>query len=175
MSLKSLCKYVVIIASVFIIEACGFTFSNGNPIPLKTLYVEFLSNQSYSFLRNLQSSLKYYSPNTKLVNNSKESKACLKHIKEKRIIRKISSDNQDKVFEYELILMLAFELVDSNNRILIPETILSDSQFIFCEKNSMHNKKEQIEIVYQDMQRNIIDLLIHRLRALEIQHNTKNY
>jgi LPS-assembly lipoprotein len=155
------------LAVTVMLSACGFQLrgSNGqNALPFKTVYVGFPENSPVG------NELRRYiraTGETAVVNDPKAAEALLELLAESREKKILTLNTQGRVREYSLLYRLRFRMVDAKQKELLPPTeIVLKRDITFNESQVMAKEKEE-EMLYRDMQSDLVQQILRRLSALK--------
>jgi LPS-assembly lipoprotein len=155
------------LAATVLLSACGFQLrgSNGhNALPFKSVYVSFPENSPVG------TELRRYiraSGDTVVVNDPKAAQAVLELLSESREKAVLTLNSQGRVREYSLFYKLRFRVKNGTEKELLPPTeIVLKRDITFNESQVMAKEKEE-EMLYRDMQSDLVQQILRRLSALK--------
>lgn len=150
-----------------LLAACGFQMRGTTPLPFDSIYIGIADNTLFG--AEVRRSLRAVSPNTRQVASAREAQAWLQDLGMEFDEREISLDPQGHVEEYELSLVFRYRLIDSQGRVIVPDTTLSATRDMPYDPQVVQAKQGERETLYQDMQRSMVDRIIRRLTAPDVQ------
>jgi LPS-assembly lipoprotein len=158
---------ILTLATAVMLSACGFQLrgSNGqSTLPFKTVYVGFPENSPVG------NELRRYiraTGETSVVNDPKAAQAVLELLSESREKAILTLNSQGRVREYSLLYKLRFRVKDAKEKELMPPTeIVLKRDITFNESQVMAKEKEE-EMLYRDMQSDLVQQILRRLTALK--------
>lgn len=147
---------------------CGFQLrgSGGQALlPFQTIYPGFAETSS------LGAELKRYirsSGDTAVVNDPKQAQVILDILGEGRDKAVLSLNAQGRVREYTLYYRLNFRARDNTNKVLIPPTEIALKRDISFNESQVMAKESEEEMLYRDMQSDMVQQLLRRLAAIKL-------
>jgi LPS-assembly lipoprotein len=149
------------------LSACGFQLrgSNGQAsLPFKTIYIGVAESSPLGI------ELKRYiraSGDTVVVNDPKEAQAIIAVLGESREKATLSLNTQGRIREYSLYYKLRFRVHDNAGKELLePTEIILKRDISFNESQVIAKEKEE-EMLYRDMQSDLVQQILRRLAALK--------
>lgn len=158
-----------VLCLVLLISACGFRIKGPNPLPFDTLYTNFSDNSLFG--AQLRRVLVASSPNLRFVELDQNPQAQLIQLSNRRHTRELSIDPQGHVEEYELTVVLRFQLLDGAGNIILPPTTLQAVREIPHDPNSVQAKQGEIATLFLAMEQSLIDRLVRRLSSPDVDEN----
>jgi LPS-assembly lipoprotein len=155
------------LAAVLALSACGFQLrgSNGSAsLPFKSVYVGLPETSQ------LGTELRRYirgSDDTAVVDDPKAAQAILEVLSESRDKAVLSLNTQGRVREYSLTYRLRFRLTDSSGKELLPPTDIALKRDMSFNESQVMAKEKEEEMLYRDMQSDMVQLILRRLSALK--------
>lgn len=147
---------------------CGFQLrgSGGQALlPFQTIYPGFGETSS------LGAELKRYirsSGDTTVVDDPKQAQVILDILGEVREKKVLSLNAQGRVREYTLYYRLNFRARDNANKVLIPPTEIVLKRDISFNESQVMAKESEEEMLYRDMQSDMVQQLLRRLGAIKL-------
>lgn len=156
------------IAIACMLTACGFELrgSNGNAnLPFKTIYIALPENSSLGveLKRNIRTSL-----GTQVVKEKKDAQAALEVLDELRDRQVLSLNSQGSVREFALIYKLRFRVVNNAGKEFLPPTEITVKRDMSFTESQFLAKESEEELLYRDMQTDLVQQLLRRLAAIKI-------
>ncbi len=157
----------LLLAATLLLAACGFHLrgaGNEASLPFRTLYVGLPDTSM------LGAELKRYiraGSGTTLTTDAKSAEASIEPLLEAREKVVQSLNTQGRVREYSLLYRFRFHVVDNKkNELLAPTEILLKRVISFNEAQAIAKEKEE-EMLYRDMQSDLVQQILRRLSALK--------
>jgi LPS-assembly lipoprotein len=156
--------HAFVLAVVLALTACGFQLRGQTTLPFKTVYVGFPDNSPVG------TELRRYiraSGDASVVEDPKAAEAILEWLSETRDRAVLTLNSQGRVREYSLFYRLRFRVKDGKEKELMPPTeIVLKRDITFNESQVMAKEKEE-ELLYRDMQSDLVQQILRRLSALK--------
>jgi LPS-assembly lipoprotein len=155
------------LATVLAVSACGFQLRGSGAqsnIPFKTIYLSVPESSplGVELRRNLR-----VVGETRVVSDPKEAEAIVDVLSESRD-RVISALNtQGRVREFTLIYRMRFRVRDNANHELIPPSDIAVKREISYNESQAIAKEKEEELLYRDMQTDLVQQILRRLAALK--------
>ena len=147
--------------------ACGFHLKGATPLPFQTIYTNI--NLDSECGARLQRTITANSPTTRFTAHSRDAQVYLHQIAESQDLRQLSLDADGRVEEYELNLEFQFELLDTQGHVLLPPTTLIGVRELPYNDRVVQAKESEIDRTFKDMRNNLIDQILRRISAPEVQ------
>ena len=167
MQMKRRLAYALMVATAVMLSACGFQLrgSNGQAnLPFRTIYVAIPDTSS------LGNELKRYiraSGETAVATEPQTAQAIVELLSETREKVILSLNTQGRVREYALLYKVRFRVKDNkDNELLAPTEITLKRNISFNEAQVIAKEKEE-ELLYRDMQSDLVQQILRRLAALK--------
>lgn len=167
MYMKRRIAYALMVATAVMLSACGFQLrgSNGQAnLPFRTIYVAIPDTSS------LGNELKRYiraSGETAVATEPQTAQAIVELLSETREKVILSLNTQGRVREYALLYKVRFRVKDNkDNELLAPTEITLKRNISFNEAQVIAKEKEE-ELLYRDMQSDLVQQILRRLAALK--------
>ncbi|MCQ9616850.1 LPS assembly lipoprotein LptE [Paenalcaligenes niemegkensis] len=161
-----------VLCLTFSLSACGFRIKGPEPLPFDTLYTNISDNSLFG--AQLRRVLIASSPTLKFVEDSADAEAHLIQLSNQRFTRELSIDPQGHVEEYELTVALSFQLLDSAGHVILPPTLLQTVREVPHDPNAVQAKQGEIATLFLAMEQSLIDRLVRRLSAPDVEENFRN-
>jgi LPS-assembly lipoprotein len=155
-----------------ILAACGFKLRGISPLPFDTLYTNVAENSAFG--ARLRRAVIASSPNTRFVSDATEAQAKLIQLSNHQSLRELSIDAQGQVEEYELDLEFIFQLTDSKGHLLLPPTTLRSVRELPYDPDIVQAKQGEIASLFLSMQQNLVDRIVRRLTAPDVEEAYRN-
>jgi LPS-assembly lipoprotein len=162
---KSLRTVVLALACTALLGGCGFQLrgSDGRAaIPFKTIYIGVAETSplGIELRRNIRAR------DARIVADPKEAEAIIEVLDEGRDRAIQSLNTQGRIREIALLYRLRFRVKDAaNNELLAPTEITLKRNISFNESQAIAKEKEE-ELLYRDMQSDLVQQILRRLSAL---------
>ncbi len=146
------------------LAACGFQLRGSTELPFQTLWVGFsdaspLGTQFKRYIRGGTS--------THLVDDATKADAKLEVLGESRDKEILSLDGTGQVREYTLYYIFVFKVDDGHGRDFIPPTRITLKRDITVDNNTILAKQAEEDLLYRDMQSDLVQQLLRRLAAVK--------
>lgn len=157
----------LVLAIAVMLSACGFQLRGSNnqaTLPFKTIYIGAPESSSLGIelKRNIRAS-----SDTAIVNDPKAAQATIEVLSESRDKATLSLNTQGRVREYSLYYKLRFRVTDGKGKeLLAPTEIMLKRDISFNEAQVIAKEKEE-EMLYRDMQTDLVQQILRRLAALK--------
>lgn len=150
------------LALAVLMVACGFQLRGSTELPFRTLWVGFsdASPLGTEFRRYIRSGT-----STRLVESPSEAEARLQVLGESRDREILSLNASGRVREYSLFYTFVFKVDDPNGSDLIPPTRITLRRNISVNENTQLAKEAEENLLYRDMQSDLVQQLLRRLAA----------
>ncbi|HEX2530130.1 MAG TPA: LPS assembly lipoprotein LptE [Burkholderiaceae bacterium] len=159
--------YVLMLAMTVGLSACGFQLRGADgsaTLPFRTIY---LTTPDTSSLGN---ELKRYigaTGVTAVTDQPKAAEAIIELLSEARGKTVLSLNTQGRVREYSLLYKVRFRVTDSlGKELLVPTEIVLKREIGFNEAQVIAKEQEE-ELLYRDMQSDLVQQILRRLAALK--------
>ncbi len=147
-----------------LIVACGFQLRGSTELPFRTLWVGFsdASPLGTEFRRYIRSGT-----STQLVEDATKAEAKLQVISESREKEILSLDATGQVRQYTLYYVFVFRVDDGKGRDFIAPTRITLKRDISVDNNTILAKQAEENLLYRDMQSDLVQQLLRRLAAVK--------
>ena len=166
MSLQRRCITLLLVASLSLLAACGFQLRGSGQqarLPFQSVYLGVGENSS------LGTELKRYlrASDVVVASDKTDADASIEVINEARQKNILSLNSQGRVREYALVYRLTFQVRNKAGAILLaPTEIVLKRDISFNEAQVIAKEKEE-ELLYRDMQSDLVQQILRRLTALK--------
>ena len=167
MPMKRRIACALMVAMVMMLSACGFQLRGSNSqdnLPFRTIYLVISDTSS------LGNELKRYiraSGETIVVTEPQTAQAIVELLSETREKIILSLNTQGRVREYSLLYKVRLRVKDNQgNELLAPTEIVLKRNISFNEAQIIAKEKEE-ELLYRDMQSDLVQQILRRLAALK--------
>ncbi len=155
------------IAAVVALSACGFQLrgSNGQAnLPFATLHLAFPDSSAlgHELKRNVRAG-----SGTQLVGDSKAAQATVELLSETREKVTSSLNTQGRIREYSLLYKVRIRVTDSQQKELLPPTEMVLKRDVSFNEDQVMAKEKEEELLYRDMQTDLVQQILRRLAALK--------
>ena len=146
------------------LTACGFQLRGSTELPFRTLWVGFsdASPLGTEFKRYIRSGT-----STRLVDDPTTAEAKLQVISESREKEILSLDGTGQVRQYTLFYVFVFRVDDGKGRDFIAPTRITLKRDISVDNNTILAKQAEENLLYRDMQSDLVQQLLRRLAAVK--------
>jgi LPS-assembly lipoprotein len=154
------------LASFVALGACGFHLRGSTELPFATLWVGFsdASPLGTEFRRYIRGGT-----STRLVEDPTKADAKLQVLGESREKEILSLDGTGQVREYALYYIFVFRVDDGKGRDFIAPTRITLKRDISVDNNTILAKQAEEELLYRDMQSDLVQQLLRRLAAVKTE------
>ena len=146
------------------LTACGFQLRGSTELPFRTLWLGFsdASPLGTEFKRYIRSGT-----STRLVEDAAQAEAKLQVISESREREILSLDATGQVRQYTLFYVFVFRVDDGKGRDFIAPTRITLKRDISVDNNTILAKQAEENLLYRDMQSDLVQQLLRRLAAVK--------
>ena len=146
-----------------VLTACGFQLRGSTELPFRTLWVGFsdASPLGTEFKRYIRGGT-----STRLVDDPTQAEARLEVVSESRDREILSLDGTGQVREYALYYVFVFRVDDGRGRDFIAPTRITLKRDISVDNNTILAKQAEENLLYRDMQSDLVQQLLRRLAAV---------
>lgn len=155
-----------------VLSACGFHLKAATPLPFKTLFTNI--NLDSEFGARLRRAVEANSPDTRFIEDRSQAEVYLHQISDDQGLRQLSINAQGQVDEYELDLNFSFELLDKAGHVLLAPTVLHSVRELPYNVNIVQAKDSEITRTFKDMRNSLIDQILRRMSAPDVQEAYRN-
>lgn len=161
--------YKALLISIIVLglSACGFHLKQATPLAFHSIYTNI--NLDREFGAQLERVIKANSPGTIFVRSLDEADIFLRVIDNEQTKNQISIDAEGRVDEYELILDFTFEILTQAGDVVLAPTTLQSIREIPYNERVVQAKESEIDTTFRDMRQSLIDLIMRRISAPEVQ------
>ena len=144
------------------LASCGFQLRGSTELPFRTLWVGFsdASPLGTEFRRYIRSGT-----STRLVEDPNQAEARLQVLGESRDKEILSLNADGRVREYNLFYTFVFKVDDGKGRDFIVPTRITLKRNISVNENTQLAKEAEENLLYRDMQSDLVQQLLRRLAA----------
>ena len=152
-----------LVGAVSLLAGCGFSLRRSAALPFRTLHTNFAPTSAIGaeFRRLVR-----VAEDTQLVDDPGKAEARLEVLREQREREVVAFSSTGRPREYQLRLRFVFRLVDAQSRELLPPTELVLSRDIVSTDIEVVAKQQEEELLYRDMQSDLVQQLLRRLAAI---------
>ncbi len=152
------------VAATLVLAACGFHLRGSTELPFHTLWVGFsdASPLGTEFKRYVRGGT-----STTIVDDPTKAEAKLQVLSESREREILSLDATGQAREYTLFYIFVFHVDDGHGRDFIPPTRITLRRDITVDNNTILAKQAEEELLYRDMQSDLVQQLLRRLAAVK--------
>lgn len=149
------------------LTSCSFHLQGELPLtpPLQTMYLQ--TPDPYGTLsRQLQQSLKL--SHVRLVDQAALAKTVLVIAQDTTSQDLLSVSGSQQTRQYNLNVVVTFEVTDPTGRILVPTQTMSESRSITIQSNQILGSSNEANLYYQQMRRALAYAIMNRLASQEV-------
>lgn len=153
-----------LVALVAPLAGCGFQLRGSAALPFRTLYTNFspTSPIGAEFQRLVR-----VARDTRIVRDPGEAEARLEVLSERREKEVVGYSSTGRPREYQLRLRLTFRVVAADATVLLPPTEIVLHRDITSSDIEQVAKQQEEELLYRDMQSDLVQQLLRRLAAID--------
>lgn len=149
------------------LSACGFHLKHSTPLAFKNIYTNIDLDQEFG--ANLKRTIQANSPDTSFTDDRQQADVLLYVIEDDQKQKQLSIDAEGRVEEYELDLTFTFEITNQAGDTILEPTTLTSIREIPYNERIVQAKESEITRTFADMRTNLIDLIMRRISAPEVQ------
>ena len=158
---------IVGLMTAMLMTACGFQLRGSNGavnFPFKTIYLGFTETSSLGneLKRNIRAN-----DGTLIAADAKTAEVALEVLSEAKEKVILSLNSQGRVREYTLYYKLKFRVKDAKNKELLAPTEIALKRDISFNESQLLAKEREEELLYRDMQTDLVQQVIRRLIAIK--------
>jgi len=164
MSMKR--RAALALSAALLLSACGFHLRGANgeaTLPFKTIYIGVPETSKLGI------ELRRYirvSGDTTVVTDPKQAQAIIEVLQESREKATLSLNTQGRIRDYSLYYKVRFRVKDNTGKeFLAPTEITLKRDISFNEAQAIAKEQEE-EMLYRDMQSDLVQQILRRLAAL---------
>lgn len=152
-----------LLGAASLLAGCGFRLRRSAALPFRTLHTNFAPTSAIGaeFRRLVR-----VAEDTELVDDPKKAEARLEILREQREREVVAFSTTGRPREYQLRLRFGFRVVDAQSRELLPPTELVLSRDIVSTDIEVVAKQQEEELLFRDMQSDLVQQLLRRLAAI---------
>jgi len=156
-------RRLLLLASPLALAGCGFQLRQAPSFAFKTIYIGSASSLGTELKRNIASdTVKVASAPT-----AEQAQVILDLLNEQREKVVVGMSSSGQVREFELRTRVRFKLRTPQGKELIPETELVLQRDISYNESAALAKQDEENLLYRDMQSDIVQQLMRRLAAVK--------
>jgi LPS-assembly lipoprotein len=148
------------------LAACGFQLRGAYNLPFKTLHTGLPEALELHAL--IKRSVEAGS-NTLVVNDIKDAEAQMRVLDNRQEKRVLSTSASGQAREYELIRVFGFQLVNKDNRALLPPSQIVLKRDITYSDSVVLSKESEEQLLWRDMQNDLVQQLLRRLSTARLR------
>jgi LPS-assembly lipoprotein len=145
------------------LAGCGFHLRRSAALPFRTLYTGFAPSSAIGaeFRRQVR-----ISEDTRLVDDPAQAEARVEVVQELREKEVIGFSSTGRPREYQLRLRFRFRVVDRSGQVLLAPTEILLRRDITSSDVELVAKQQEEELLYREMQSDLVQQLLRRLAAI---------
>lgn len=160
-------RAVLALTTAMMLSACGFQLRGANgkaALPFKTIYLGIPESSplGIELRRNIRAS-----GDTLIVNDPKEAAAIIEVLQESRDKATLTLNTQGRIRDYSLYYKLRFRVKDAKDKELLAPTEITLKRDISFNESQIIAKEKEEEMLYRDMQSDLVQQILRRLAALK--------
>lgn len=144
-----------------LLAGCGFQLRGSADVPFKTIFVPSVAGGiGLELKRNIQAGT-----NAKVVDEAKQAEAVLDILEETRAKEILSLTGTGRVREFQLRYRVGFRVHDGKGREFVPATTVNLLRDISFNDTDVLAKESEEQLLYRDMQSDMVQQILRRLAA----------
>ena len=156
-------RAALVFAFVLLLAGCGFQLRGTAALPFDTLYIPSATGGiALNLKRNIQAGTR-----TTVVDDQKKAEAVLVFTQETRDKLILSLAATGRVREYKLRYIVAFRVHDGKGGEFLPVNTVTLTRDITFNDSDVLAKETEEELLYRDMQFNMVQQVMRRLAAAQ--------
>jgi LPS-assembly lipoprotein len=146
-----------------LLSSCGFHLRGEYAMPFASVFVSATSASVVA------SALKREVTNSpaRLMTTAKDAEAQLNIVDDRRERQILSLSGAGRVREYELKLLVRYQLVDAKGGVYIPTSEIQLSRILSYDDSRIIAKQQEEALLYQDMERDAVAQIMRRMAAIK--------
>lgn len=160
-------SWLALAASTMLLCACGFQLRGDANYPFKRLAITGASPEMTARIQRMVEG----GSDTKVVKSTRDADATLS-ISEGRGSGVLSINSAGQVREYELDYSVSYQLVGADGTVLLPPSSIRVNRAMTYSDQFALAKMQESDLLYRDMQHDVVDQLLRRLAAVHEMHPT---
>lgn len=160
-------RFISLVFSFLLLSGCGFHFQGAANLapPLHRMYLQ--TPDPYGVLsRSLQDYLK--TSHVELVTSATLAQTVLVILQDSTYQELLSVSGTQQTRQYNLKVVVEFEITDAQGRILVPSQTLEENQPITIQSDQVLGSSNQVNAYYQKLRRSLAAAIIKRLASEQI-------
>ena len=151
----------LLVLALIVLAGCGFRLRGSADVPFDTLYIpNAVSGIALDLKRSIQAST-----DAKVVDEPKAAQALLQFTHETRDREILSLTAAGRVREYRLRYRVVFRVHDGKGNDFVPPSNLELTREITFNDAQVLAKEAEEELLFRDMQSDMVQQILHRLAA----------
>jgi len=153
-------------AALFLsLAACGFELRGSARLPFETIYVPSATGGiALDLKRTIQAGT-----STRVLDSPKDAQALLEFLEERREKEILSLTGAGRVREFSLHYHVRYRVHDGKGRQYIAPTTLAQVRNIFYSDSVILAKESEEQLLYRDMQTDMVQQIMRQLAAAHLQ------
>ena len=163
MNVVRVLRLVALSLTVVVLASCGFQLRGEYAMPFASVFVSSTgaSVVGAALKRELTNSP------AKLMTTAKDAEAQLNIVDDRRDRQILSLSGAGRVREYELKLLVRYQLVDAKGGVYIPTSEIQLSRILSYDDSRIIAKQQEEALLYQDMERDAVAQIMRRMAAIK--------
>lgn len=158
-------RLALVAALLLSIAACGFQLRGSAQLPFETIYVP---NATAGIALDLKRTIQA-GTSTRVLDSPKDAQAVLEFTQEAREKEILSLTGAGRVREFNLHYRVRYRVHDGKGRQYIPPTTLAQVRNIFFSDSVILAKESEEQLLYRDMQNDMVQQIMRQLAAAKLQ------
>lgn len=154
----------LVAAATLLLSACGFQLRGAYTLPYESMHVALpdASVIGAGLKRQIRAG-----GGTRLAESREEAQATMLQVSELRERQILSLSSSGRVREVRLRFRYAFRVVDPKGRDLVPTTGIELTRDLTYEDSAVLAKEQEEQILWQDMEKDLVQQLLRRLSTVK--------
>ena len=158
-------KVTLVASLVLLLAACGFQLRGSANLPFETMYVPGSAGGiALDLKRTIQAGT-----STRVVDSPKDAQAVLEFSQETREKEILSLTGAGRVREFQLRYSVQYRVHNGKGRDYVPSTTLRQVRFINYSDSVVLAKESEEQLLYRDMQTDMVQQIMRQLAAAKLQ------
>ncbi len=163
MSSSNYLRFIAAVSTFLCLTGCGFQLRGSYELPYQGVFVSAPSASSVA--SNIRRELT--GGTTRVLPSAKEADAQLNILEERRDRLILSLSGAGRVREYELKMVVRYQLVDGNGATIIPVSEIRLSRILAYDDSKIIAKQQEEAMLYADMEKDAVGQILRRMVAVK--------
>lgn len=153
----------LLVATLLTVASCGFQLRGSYELPYQSVFVAAPSASMVA--SNIRRELTGGA--TKVLPSAKDADAQLNILEERRDRQILSLSGAGRVREYELKMVVRYQLNDGKGATVIPTSEIRLSRILAYDDSKIIAKQQEEAMLYTDMERDVVGQILRRMVAVK--------